>query len=201
MTHGHIFGECLFGLEWLQGKALEAEEWDCGEELGLGVREFVASLHRQALLIAPLGKPPPRPPKLSDLCDQGLTAQEGLNLAVAFVHDLAAWLQPLCNQPAIPPASERPEWEFAPGRFRYRTEKWHNLSAQNIRLLQAFVAAKGHTLTHSQINKACNDGYVADRHYAYVSELNKVLRRYWNGSNNPIRAIHRQKAYQLRLPD
>lgn len=88
-------------------------------------------------------------------------------------------------------------WEFRHGQFRYQAGVWHNLPPVSWKLLRAFVGARGQTLTHDKIGEACTDGHSHDRIYAYVSELNKALRKALNATANPIKPIPRQKAYCL----
>jgi hypothetical protein len=98
------------------------------------------------------------------------------------------------------PMADLPLWEFAIGRFRYKTEDWHNLTGQGFHLLQAFAEAKHCTLTHDQIRTVCSPGYTATREHSYVSELNQKLCKIWKAKENPIRPIRGEKAYQLCPP-
>src|SRR5262249_1521772 len=47
----------------------------------------------------------------------------------------------------------RSDWEFEPGRFRYKAS-WHDLGGQRLVLLRAFVDARHMTLTHDEIRQA-----------------------------------------------
>jgi hypothetical protein len=92
-----------------------------------------------------------------------------------------------------------PDWEFLPGRFRYK-DKWHNLNGNSLKLLMAFVNARQHILTHDQINDACSEGG-GDRPHAYVSELNSRLPKDWTArETKPVVPVPGAKAYRFTPP-
>jgi hypothetical protein len=101
------------------------------------------------------------------------------------------------------PPEEVPEWEFGPGRFRYRGGKWDDrLTGQSFRLLQEFYEATDKTLSHNQINRICSrdpNGYTS-RANAYVSELNRKLRTLLKLRDSPIVPIPGQQIYRLQSP-
>jgi hypothetical protein len=97
----------------------------------------------------------------------------------------------------------RTDWEFGTGQFRYKDE-WNDLEGQSWKLLRAFVT-KDLALTHQEVcDWCCGDGEpgsgLSDRHYAYVSELNKKLCRIWKLKDKPIRPIRGLEAYLLYPP-
>ena len=93
-------------------------------------------------------------------------------------------------------------WEFGVDGFRYKTAAWHKLNKQPLRLLEAFVNARRMTLTIEEVNQAATGDLETDidRPYAYVSELNKELRRIWKVQDNPVHAIRGASTYQLQPP-
>ena len=91
------------------------------------------------------------------------------------------------------------DWEFAPGRFRFRG-KWHDLAGQRLALLEAFVRARHNTLTHDDIKSVCSPGYAASRAAAYVSELNSALCQLLQLRERPVKPIPSAEAYRFFLP-
>ncbi len=90
-------------------------------------------------------------------------------------------------------------WEFIPGKFRFNTAQWYDLTTQNLKLLEAFSRDKQHTLTHDAIDNLCSEGYSVSP-YNCISRLNKALCKCWKLKEKPIKAVHRSKAYRLYPP-
>ncbi len=94
------------------------------------------------------------------------------------------------------------EWKWLVDGFERHGVKYP-LTGQPLKLLKAFVAAKGlgngYVLTHQQINNACSDG-LTERAGGYVAELNKALCALWHLETKPITPIHREKSYRFAPP-
>jgi len=142
------------------------------------------------------GSPPSRrlasPPFFRDVADR-------IN---AFLDALVLGLKPIGSEPESEAEVANGLWEFMPGSFRYGND-WHEMTPQGLRLLEAFSRAKRLTLTHTQIKEAATGEGDGDRHYAYVADLNKALRKCWKLPKTwkPVVPIRGAGAYRLRLPE
>jgi hypothetical protein len=107
------------------------------------------------------------------------------------------------HRPSGPPvdaATPASDWEFSPGRFRYKQD-WYDLSNTALKLLERFVKAKGMTLNADEISKLTPARVSPSRCYARVAELRKILKKTLKLLNDydPLPPVDRE-AWRLSLP-